>query len=128
MTTDPVPAETVEVEGHNLLSKIKELIHEGNVRRLTITSEGGETLIQVPLTVGVVGALLVPTWAAIGAVAAIVTKAKIEIERVDDTSESATDDTGDTPETDTPETDTPETDTPEGDGDGADEEEVESGD
>lgn len=66
------------------LAKIKEVVHEGNVRRITITSEEGKKLIEIPLTVGVVGALLLPVWAAIGAIAAVVTKATIEIERVDE--------------------------------------------
>jgi len=81
MITETQPAETIEVEGDNLLTKVKEIIHEGNIRRLTISTEEGEKLIEIPLTVGVVGALLLPAWAAIGAIAAVVTNAKIEIER-----------------------------------------------
>ncbi len=73
--------EEFEVKGEELLAKIKELIKEGNIRRITIKSEEGKTLIQVPLTLGVVGAILLPAWAAIGAIAAIVTKATISIER-----------------------------------------------
>lgn len=75
--------ETYEVAGDDLLGRIKELVHEGNVRRIVIKSEEGKRLVEIPLTVGVVGALLVPTWAAIGAIAAIVTKATIEVERSD---------------------------------------------
>ena len=82
MTTE-TRTETMEVEGEHLLSKIKELVHEGNVRRITLTSEEGKKLIEIPLTVGVVGVLLLPVWAAIGAIAAVVTKATIEIERDD---------------------------------------------
>lgn len=84
MEETKVTTETVEVEGDDLLSKIKEIIHEGNVRRIAITSEEGKRLIEIPLTVGVVGAVLLPVWAAIGAIAAIVTKATIEIERVEE--------------------------------------------
>ena len=73
--------EEFEVKGEELLAKIKELIKEGNIRRITIKSEEGKTLIQIPLTIGVVGAILLPVWAAIGAIAAIVTKATISIER-----------------------------------------------
>jgi competence protein ComGC len=73
--------EEFEVKGEELLTKIKELIKEGNIRRITIKSEEGKTLIQIPLTLGVVGAILLPVWAAIGAIAAIVTKATISIER-----------------------------------------------
>ena len=73
--------EEFEVKGEDLLAKIKELVKEGNIRRITIKSEEGKTLIQIPLTLGVVGALLLPVWAAVGAIAAVVTKATITIER-----------------------------------------------
>lgn len=73
--------EEFEVKGEDLLRKIKELIREGNIRKITIKSEEGKTLIQIPLTLGVVGAILLPVWAAIGAIAAIVTKATISVER-----------------------------------------------
>lgn len=81
MSTETQPTETIEVEGDNLLTKVKEIVHEGNVRRITISNEEGEKLVEIPLTVGVVGVLLLPVWAAIGAIAAVVTNAKIEIER-----------------------------------------------
>ncbi|MBA7508659.1 hypothetical protein ES705_00591 [subsurface metagenome] len=74
-------AEEFEVKGEDLLSKIKELVKEGNIRKITIKSEEGKTLIQIPLTVGVVGIVFLPVWAAIGAIAAVVTKATISIER-----------------------------------------------
>jgi len=73
--------EEFEVKGEDLLAKIKELVKEGNIRRITIKSEEGKTLIQIPLTLGVVGAVLLPVWAAVGAIAAVVTKATITIER-----------------------------------------------
>ncbi len=73
--------EEFEVKGEDLLAKIKELVKEGNIRNIIIKSEEGKTLIQIPLTLGVVGALLLPVWAAIGAIAAIVTKATISVER-----------------------------------------------
>lgn len=82
-TEEKVTTETIEIEGDHLLSQIKEIVHEGNVRRITIKSEEGKKLIEIPLTIGVVGALLLPAWAAIGAIAAIVTKATVEIERVE---------------------------------------------
>lgn len=81
MSTEAQPTETIEVEGDNLLTKVKEIVHEGNVRRITISNEEGQKLVEIPLTVGVVGVLLLPVWAAIGAIAAVVTNAKIEIER-----------------------------------------------
>lgn len=83
-TTETTANDTYEVEGDDLLSKVKEIVHEGNVRRIIIKNEEGKQLIEVPLTVGVVGAVLLPVWAAIGVIAAIVTSASIEVERVED--------------------------------------------
>jgi Domain of unknown function (DUF4342) len=73
--------EELKVKGEALLAKVRELVREGNVRRLTIKNEEGRTVIEIPLTVGVVGALLAPAWAAIGAVAALAADYSIEIER-----------------------------------------------
>ncbi|MDH3396985.1 MAG: DUF4342 domain-containing protein [Acidimicrobiia bacterium] len=76
--------ETIEVAGDDLVAKVKEIVHEGNVRRIIIKNEDGEQVIEIPLTVGVVGALLLPALAAIGAVAALLSKCTIEIEREDE--------------------------------------------
>lgn len=73
--------ERFRVPGDQLVSKLKELIREGNVRHIVIKNEEGRTLIEVPLSLGVVGAVLLPVWAAIGAIAAVVTNCSIEIER-----------------------------------------------
>jgi len=73
--------ETFKVKGENLLAKIKQLIAEGNVRRITIKDKKGKTLIILPLTLGVVGAVLAPALAAVGAIAALVTECKISVER-----------------------------------------------
>ena len=75
--------ETIEVKGDNLLAKIKEIVHEGNVRRITITSEEGNKLMEIPLTLGVVGVVLLPVFAAVGALAALVTECTLKIERVE---------------------------------------------
>lgn len=75
--------EQFDLKGEDVLAKIKELVREGNVRRITIKNAEGDVLLEVPLTVGVVGALLLPVWAAIGAVAAVVTDCTIAIERRD---------------------------------------------
>lgn len=83
------PAEEIKVRGDEVLAKIKELVREGNVRRVSIRNAQGETLLEVPLTVGVVGALLVPTLAALGAVAALVTDCTISVERTEGPGESA---------------------------------------
>lgn len=64
-----------------VLDRLKALIHEGNVRRLIVKNADGVTLIEAPLTVGVVGAMLVPIWAAIAAIAAIVADASVVVER-----------------------------------------------
>lgn len=77
-----------KVSGDKVIGKIKELIHQGNVRRIIIKNEEGRSLIEVPLSVGVVGAVLAPMWAAIGAVAALVTSCSIEVERESDSEES----------------------------------------
>jgi hypothetical protein len=67
-----------------LLAKVKELVHEGNVRRVITKNEEGKTLIEVPLTLGVVGAVLLPVWVAIGAIAALVTDCAIVVEKVEE--------------------------------------------
>ena len=68
MDGEKVRKEEYRVDGDALVAKIKELIHEGNVRRVTLKNDEGKTLIEIPLTVGVVGAVLLPVWAAIGAI------------------------------------------------------------
>ena len=75
------------VSGENVVGKIKELLHEGNVRHIVIKNEEGKKLIEVPVSVGVAGALLLPVWAAVGAVAAVVTKCSIEVQREDEDEE-----------------------------------------
>ena len=72
------------VSGENVVGKLKELLHEGNVRHIVIKNEEGKKLIEVPVSVGVAGALLLPVWAAVGAVAAVVTKCSIEVQREDE--------------------------------------------
>ena len=82
MTEETKHTETFEVTGDDHVAKVKEIVHEGNVRRIIIKNEEGERLIEIPLTVGVVGALFLPALAAVGAVAALVAKCTIEVERV----------------------------------------------
>ncbi|HEV7665877.1 MAG TPA: DUF4342 domain-containing protein [Chloroflexota bacterium] len=74
--------ESVAATGNQVFEKIKKLIHEGNVRRITIKQDG-DTIAEFPLTFGVVGAALAPLLAAIGAIAALVNDCTIEIERDD---------------------------------------------
>ena len=81
MTDEKVRTEEFQVNGDELLAKIKELLHEGNIRRIIIKNEAGRTLIDIPLTLGVVGALLAPQLAAIGAIAALIAKGTIVVEK-----------------------------------------------
>ena len=74
-------SETFTIKGEELLSKFKELVREGNVRKITIKDKAGKTVVVFPLTFGVVGALLAPTLAAVGAIAALVTECTISVER-----------------------------------------------
>jgi hypothetical protein len=76
--------EEFKVSGEKVLSKVKELIHEGNIRRIILKNEEGKTLIEIPLTVGVVGAVLLPVWAAIGAIAALAANLIIVVEKIDE--------------------------------------------
>ncbi len=73
--------ESFSIHGENLLKRVKELIEEGNVRRITITDKHGKDVATFPLTVGVVGALLLPMLAAVGAIAALITECTITVER-----------------------------------------------
>ena len=73
--------DTFEVKGEELIAKVKELINEGNVRQISIIDKNGKTIIILPLTLGVVGAVLVPVLAAVDAIAALVTECTIKVER-----------------------------------------------
>lgn len=73
--------EEFKINGEELLGKVKQLINEGNVRRIVIKNKEGKNLIELPLTIGVVGAVLAPMLAAVGAVAALVTECSILVER-----------------------------------------------
>ena len=83
-TEAPPRTEEFSISGDELLAKAKELIHEGNVRRLIIKNEDGRTLVEIPLTFGVIGAALLPIFAAIGAIAALATRCTIVVERQDE--------------------------------------------
>ncbi len=82
--TDKKPrVEEFEVDGDKVVETVKRLVHEGNIRRITIKNEEGKSLIEIPLTFGVVGAVLLPTLAALGALAALVTHCTIVVERTE---------------------------------------------
>ncbi|MFB8796223.1 MAG: DUF4342 domain-containing protein [Microcoleus sp.] len=84
---DKISVEELKINGDDLVAKVKELIHEGNIRRIILKNEEGRILIEVPLTVGVVGgvigAALFPVIAAVGAIGALVTHMTLIIERKD---------------------------------------------
>ncbi|MEG4234752.1 DUF4342 domain-containing protein [Microcoleus sp. Pol11C3] len=86
-TQQKVSVEEVKINGDDLVAKVKELIHEGNIRRIIIKNEEGRILVEVPLTVGVVGgvigAALFPVIAAVGAIGALVAHMTIIIERTE---------------------------------------------
>ncbi|HEX5038584.1 MAG TPA: DUF4342 domain-containing protein [Candidatus Limnocylindria bacterium] len=79
--TDQQRNQEFTISGDEVVAKVKELIHEGNIRRLIIKNEDGRTMLEVPLTLGLVGAALLPVLAAIGAAAAIATRCTIVVER-----------------------------------------------
>ena len=82
--------EELQVMGEQLLASVKELVHEGNVRRIIIKQEG-HTIMEIPLTVGVVGVLVAPALAAIGAIGALMAQCSIEVVRSERPGEAAQD-------------------------------------
>jgi hypothetical protein len=78
---DNTTKESFFVHGENLLKKVKELIEEGNVRKITIKDKAGKELMTFPLTLGVVGAVLAPVLASVGALAALIGECSITVER-----------------------------------------------
>lgn len=76
--------EEFRVTGDALLSKVKALVREGNIRRIILKNDEGRTLVEIPLTLGVIGTALLPVWAAIGAIAALVANLTLTVVRVED--------------------------------------------
>lgn len=74
-------SEEFKVNGEELVAKVKQLINEGNVRRIIIKNKDGKSLVELPLTIGVVGAVFAPVLAGVGAIAALVTECTIVVER-----------------------------------------------
>jgi len=88
MATEMLPEQKSQTEEFNLngdavLAKVKEIVHEGNVRRIVIKNEDGHTIAEFPMTAGIVGFVLAPAWAAVGAIAALVAQLTIVVERRD---------------------------------------------
>lgn len=80
-TTHTNKEETFKIKGEQLIDKVKKLIKEGNVRRITIKDKKGKTLVVLPLTFGVVGAVIAPVLAAVGAIAALISECTVTVER-----------------------------------------------
>ena len=72
-----------KVPGEKLVERVKELIREGNARRVIVKNDEGQSLLEIPLTVGVFGAVLIPVWVALGAIAALATHYTIVVEKKD---------------------------------------------
>lgn len=79
-----VRVEELEVTGEKLVATIRELVHQGNVRRIVIRNAKGVALLEIPLVVGIAGAVLVPVWAAVGALAALLARLTLVVEREED--------------------------------------------
>jgi hypothetical protein len=75
--------EEFKLDGSKVVGKVKELIHEGNIRRIILKNEEGKTLIEIPLTLGVVGAAFLPVLAAVGAIAALAASMTIVVEKIE---------------------------------------------
>ena len=82
MPTERVHTEEHRVSGERLVSKVKEIIHQGNVRRLIVRNDEGHTILEIPLTIGVVGAVLLPVLVALGAIAALASDYTLVVEKV----------------------------------------------
>lgn len=78
---DEQKSEEFKLNGHELVKKIKELVREGNIRRIIIKNEKGKVLMEIPVTVAVVGAVFAPILAAVGALAALINECTIVVEK-----------------------------------------------
>lgn len=81
MTAPTIPTERHRVKGEELVARAKELIHQGNIRRLIVKDSKEHTILEIPLTVGVVGAVLLPVWTALGAIAALASHYTLVVEK-----------------------------------------------
>jgi hypothetical protein len=79
--TEKIHTEEFRVDGEKLIAKVRELLHQGNIRRIIIKDKDGKTVMEIPMTLGVVGVLLAPQLAAIGAIAALLTEATVVVEK-----------------------------------------------
>ncbi len=89
MKDGKIHIQEIRVKGEQVLTKVRELVHQGNIRRIILKNDDGETVAEFPLTIGVVGALVAPAWVAIGAIAALVTHMRLVVERTADAPKAA---------------------------------------
>ena len=82
MAEEQVQSEEHRITGERLVDAVKELVHQGNIRRIIVKNEQGQTLIEVPLALGVVGAFLAPVWVALGAIGALAAQYRVVVEKV----------------------------------------------
>jgi len=83
MTADHGGTEEHRVSGEGLVAKVKELIHQGNIRRIIVKNDEGRSILEIPLTVGVVGAVMLPVMVALGAIAALAGSYTLLVEKRD---------------------------------------------
>ena len=83
MSEEKVRTEEFKVNGEEVMAKVKALIKEGNIRRITIKNKEGQSVVEIPLTVGVVGTVLAAPLAALGAAAALLTECTIAVEKIE---------------------------------------------
>ena len=88
MPTERVHTEEHRVSGERLVGKVKEIIHQGNVRRLIVRNDEGQTILEIPLTIGVVGAVLLPALVALGAIAALASDYTLVVEKFGESEKS----------------------------------------
>jgi len=83
MSDTDAHTEEHRVSGEGLVARVKELIHEGNIRRIIVKNDDGRAILEIPLTFGVVGAVLLPVWVALGAIAALAGSYTLVVEKHD---------------------------------------------
>lgn len=81
MATETGRTEEQRVSSEGLVARVKELVHQGNIRRIIVKNDEGHTIIEIPLTVGVVGAFFLPLWVALGSIAALASHYTLVVEK-----------------------------------------------
>jgi hypothetical protein len=81
MDEQKVTTEEIKVQGEQVMAKLKDLVRQGNIRRISVKNEEGKTLVDIPLTLGVVGALLLPQFAAVAVIVALLGNCRLVVEK-----------------------------------------------